>query len=205
MLHRAGWSVRRVEHFIKTVARIAGDEEMKKRSEVARATKKNLRKGKAVTGRPALRKILGKSVVNLLTDWLELRKEAEKSIAGPPSRKRAFQIEALRLVELSHPPRRLVEVQAGRAEEMQTLYLSPGTVMEPKKLATAIANQTGEILHKEDSRLGRLAKAVRRIPRGRGVSNLGWTPSLDTFMYGQHALRTAGHPEKLVFLTGETQ
>ena len=81
LLLGAGWSAKQVEHFLAMAARIAGDEEYRKRTSVVRDTKKRLSMGKPVTGRRALEKILGASVVHLISDWLKLRRIPRRALA----------------------------------------------------------------------------------------------------------------------------
>ncbi len=205
LLLGAGWSAKQVEHFLATAARIAGDEEYRKRTSVVRDTKKRLSMGKPVTGRRALEKILGASVVHLISDWLEATPNPAKGPRDRSSENRDFNLTAVRLLELDQPQRRIVEVKAEIAGAVETFHVLPAVVRDAKKLASVIADRPGEMLNNDDPRLVRLRHQIPSIPRVHAVSQLGWTATHDVFMYGTRPLRTAGFHGEAIFLTGETR
>jgi hypothetical protein len=69
-LLQAGWDEAEVEDFISSVAQAAGDEESRARKGAARATRKRIKKGSTITGRPSLGKLLGVTVVERVCEWL---------------------------------------------------------------------------------------------------------------------------------------
>ena len=206
MLLRAGWSTKEAEHFLGTAAKIAGDQEQKKRIAVVHDTKKKLKKSKPVTGRLTLTKIFGEEVVKLIIDWLEITPHPAKPTDGAPSGRRDVNLTAIRLLEIDQPQQRhVVEVKAEAAGKTRTFGVSPAVLKTPKRLAGVVADRTGEMLNDDDPLLFGLRDQIPSIPRVHAVSRLGWTPQRDAFMYGKKALRTARQHEKLIFRPEEVR
>jgi len=85
MLLRGGWSEDATDHFVMTVARIAGDEEWRDRDKAAQTARK-IAEGKETTGAPKLSELLpnGKAVVAKAREWLNLRGGAEEIVWDEP-------------------------------------------------------------------------------------------------------------------------
>lgn len=75
LLLRAGWDEEETDHFVTTVAIVAGDEEARKRAKAA-GTARKLAAGEEVTGGPRLADLLieGENVVNHVCRWLGVGK-----------------------------------------------------------------------------------------------------------------------------------
>jgi hypothetical protein len=84
MLLRGGWAEEEVDRFVMLVARIAGDEEWRKRGK-AHSTARKLAAGEPVTGGPSLASRLrgdGERVVAQVRKWLELNEGGREQQAG---------------------------------------------------------------------------------------------------------------------------
>src|SRR5712692_493276 len=77
-----GWALDKVEHIVGAAARAAGDEEAPARIRDVSYTAKAMSAGRPVTGLPRLSDLMGKSVVAVLVNWLQL----EESRASVPPR-----------------------------------------------------------------------------------------------------------------------
>jgi hypothetical protein len=73
LLLRAGWNDDEVEFFVSRVASAGGDDELRKRKEVVRRTGKRLHRGRSITGRPRLEKLLSKDIVDRACEWLGIQ------------------------------------------------------------------------------------------------------------------------------------
>lgn len=78
-LLRDGLDEARVHVFICAVARVAGDEEMKKRADAAEYTRRKVDLGQKVTGWPRLESLIGKDVVQLARKWLTTGNQASQT------------------------------------------------------------------------------------------------------------------------------
>src|SRR6266850_2698993 len=70
MLLQSGWDEAETGNFVSLVAQAADDEEWRARKTVGRTTRKRIDKGRTVTGRPRLEKLLGAAVVDRACEWL---------------------------------------------------------------------------------------------------------------------------------------
>jgi hypothetical protein len=75
VLTRAGWSQDDIEEFIRTTARIAGDEEAEDRGKQVEPTVTKYEGGYNFTGIPTVKEIMGENVVKKLVEWLKLQPE----------------------------------------------------------------------------------------------------------------------------------
>jgi hypothetical protein len=86
LLLRAGWEVEETEHYVRLVARLAGDEEWPDRGKGVQGTKAKLDRGEPVTGLPTLVDILtgdGKRVVDKVCTWLSVKQTADRQADEP--------------------------------------------------------------------------------------------------------------------------
>jgi Protein of unknown function (DUF3987)/Bifunctional DNA primase/polymerase, N-terminal len=72
LLLRNAWTLAETVHFIIEVARAANDAELKDREDCARTTLESLEASQPATGGPSLRQIIGRDVLDKLSDWLGL-------------------------------------------------------------------------------------------------------------------------------------
>src|ERR1700730_3155433 len=70
MLLQSGWDEAETGNFVSLVAQAADDEEWRDRKTVGRTTRRRIDKGRTVTGRPRLEKLLGAAVVDRACEWL---------------------------------------------------------------------------------------------------------------------------------------
>ncbi len=77
VLLRSGWEVIDVEHFIESVAGVAGDEETMKRITAGEFTARRINADLPATGIPRLKEYVDPRVVDRVIEWLELRSAAK--------------------------------------------------------------------------------------------------------------------------------
>ena len=70
MLQRAGWEEIEIGEFVAEVARAADDEQWRGRKAAARSTRKRMESGGPATGRPRLAKLIGRTAVDQVCEWL---------------------------------------------------------------------------------------------------------------------------------------
>jgi hypothetical protein len=86
-LPRAEWDADRIAHFVKAVAKVAGDVEWLDRVNSAKAAVAILAKGGPISGAQRMLDVFGDAVVKALGDWLNigggLQSDARPCGAGP--------------------------------------------------------------------------------------------------------------------------
>lgn len=82
-LLRASWTVDEVAEFLAAVGTVAGDDETAKRATAAEYTARRIHQDSPATGWPTLAALIGAAVVERVTDWLDIKRQAEPATLEP--------------------------------------------------------------------------------------------------------------------------